>query len=372
MDTDPALRPVEVEHTPGERYRSGGRTWQGIPGIERTGDGRLWVTWYSGGDGEGPENYVLLVGSDDGGGSWSEPRLAIDPPGHVRAFDPCLWVDPLGRLHLFWAQENVKWDGRAGVWTTTRRDGNWSGPRRLCDGIMMNKPTVLQNGDWIYPATRWDLRPQVRGYRDTLGLSGDDIDRLTTPVDAGSVPTTVYRSRDYGQSVQRLGGPQVPGSQWSPNEHTVVEREDGRLWMLVRTSYGIGESFSSDGGHSWTPVRDSGIEHPASRFFVRRLGSGALLLVKHASATERTGLVAFLSTDDGQSWKGGFAIEDRESVSYPDAVQDPDGRIWLVYDHDRYGVGEILVATFREADVAAGEAVTDSVRRRVPVDSVGE
>ena len=52
----------------------------------------------SGGDEEGAENYVLLKKSDDEGRTWSEPILAVDPAGNVRAFDPCLWTAPDGRV----------------------------------------------------------------------------------------------------------------------------------------------------------------------------------------------------------------------------------------------------------------------------------
>jgi hypothetical protein len=238
---------------------------------------------------------------------------------------------------------------------------------------MMNKPVVDGNGDWLFPATRWDREPSLPQQVDDedLDLTAEEVARRTTPVDAGTVPTTVYASHDDGQSVERRGGAQVPGTQASPNEHMLAELADGRLWMLVRTDYGVGESFSSDGGRTWTPVRDSGIEHPPSRFFLRRLDSGALLLVTHEQATERTGLVARLSTDDGDSWRGGFVIEERESVSYPDGVQAADGRIHIIYDRERHGAREILAATFREADAEAGEAVSSDVRRRVLVNRVG-
>jgi hypothetical protein len=371
MDPDPALRPPGVDADPGPAYESGARAWQGIPGLERTPDGRLWATWYSGGETEGPENYVVLVASDDGGRTWGTPRLVVDPPGQVRAFDPCLWVDPLDRLWLFWAQETLKWDGRAGVWAVTRTAAGWSDARRLCDGIMLNKPTVLADGTWLFPATRWDLPPQTGRYRDTGRLTDAELDARTAPVDVGQVPTTVYASRDYGQSLQRRGGAQVPGPCASPNEHQVVERRDGSLWMLVRATYGIGESVSSDGGRTWTPVRAAGIEHPESRFFIRRLRSGNLLLVRHARPDARTALTAFLSTDDGASWTGGLRLDDRDGVSYPDGVQDPDGLIRVVYDRDRTGAGEILTASFREADVAAGEAVSGDVERRRVVDALG-
>ena len=46
---------------PGFEYADENRVWQGIPGIERAANGRLWVTWYSGDEGEGAMgNYVLV------------------------------------------------------------------------------------------------------------------------------------------------------------------------------------------------------------------------------------------------------------------------------------------------------------------------
>lgn len=56
-----AMEPVEVICSPKEQYGDKIRKWQGIPGIERTNSGRLWVTFYSGGEGEGADNFVLLI-----------------------------------------------------------------------------------------------------------------------------------------------------------------------------------------------------------------------------------------------------------------------------------------------------------------------
>lgn len=371
---DRALLPPTVTFKPDTGYLD--REWQGIPGIERTGDGTLWATWYSGGSGEGPDNYVLLVRSDDDGSSWTKPQFVIDPPEYVRAFDPCLWVDPHGTLWLFWAQEHIKWDGKAGVWALRnphpRSKEGWSHPRRLCDGIMMNKPVATSNDrSWIYPATCWDRPPQTFHFADEIDLSVDAIRDRTTPVHIGRTPTSVYVSDDYGQSVTEVGGPQVPAGVASAPEHMLVELQDGRLWMLIRTRYGIGESFSSDGGSTWTPVQTSGLDHPTSRFFIRRLNSDSLLLVKHDSRTERTDLTAYVSRNDGESWIGGFRIDTRDAVSYPDAIQAPDGLIYLIYDRDRKGAGDILMATFRESDVEAGQAVSGDVRREQVISTLG-
>ena len=42
----------------------------------------------------------------------------------------------------------------------------------------------------------------------------------------------------------------------------------------------------------------------------------------------------------------------------------PDGLIRIIYDYSRTGTRHILMATFREQDVAAGKAATGSVQLR--------
>ncbi|MGH9664495.1 MAG: hypothetical protein ACRD9L_08750, partial [Bryobacteraceae bacterium] len=91
---DPALSAPSLQTAPGSQYAESNRKFQGIPGIERTRNGRLWAVLYAGDTREGPQNYVLLTTSGDDGKTWSPARLVIDPPGFVRAFDACLWKDP--------------------------------------------------------------------------------------------------------------------------------------------------------------------------------------------------------------------------------------------------------------------------------------
>ena len=75
--------------------------WHGIPSIEVTKKGRIFLTFYSGGVREGFGNFVLLVKSEDGV-HFSDPVAVCYEEGH-RCFDPCVWIDPLGRLWLTWA-----------------------------------------------------------------------------------------------------------------------------------------------------------------------------------------------------------------------------------------------------------------------------
>jgi hypothetical protein len=104
-----------------------------------------------------------------------------------------------------------------------------------------------------------------------------------------------------------------------------------------------------------------GIRQPNARFHVRRLASGSLLLVKHGDALDthmgREKLSAWLSADDGKTWKGGLVLDERKGVSYPDGFQAPDGTIYISYDRNRKTDGEILLARFTEEDILATRLV---------------
>ena len=161
---DSALQPAAVTPDPGNGYKLAERLFQGIPGLARAPGGRRWATWYGGGADEGPDNYVMLATSADDGRTWSPIVRAINPPGLLRTSDPGLWVDPSGRLWWFYMQSFGFWDGRAGVWAVTTDDPDraqprWSAARRLADGIMMNKPTVLRDGACLFPIAIWDQEP---------------------------------------------------------------------------------------------------------------------------------------------------------------------------------------------------------------------
>ena len=81
----------------------------------------------------------------------------------------------------------------------------------------------------------------------------------------------------------------------------------------------------------------------------------------------RSHLTAYVSSDDGRSWDGGLLLDDRETVSYPDGVEAQDGRIFVIYDRNRYTDSEIFMAVFTEQDVLGGLCVSNRCRLRVTV-----
>ena len=313
--------------------------WLGIPAVERTKKGRLFAAWYTGADGEDFGNYVPLILSDDDGRTWSEPAATAWFGNEARAYDECLWIDPLGRLWFVYARQPEH-----AVWASVCDDPDapeliWREPRIIGRDVMLNKPVVTSDGRWLFPVAVW--REGL-----TAGISA-----LTSEAE-GPRLAYIYESRDQGETFTRLGGADVPG-RWY-DEHMIYERRDGSLRMLVRTSYGIGESESRDGGVTWSAGHDIGWGGPNSRFHIRRLRSGRLLLINHVGFTGRSHLTALLSEDDGETWRGGLLLDGRRDVSYPDAAEAPDGTIYAVYDRERYGAGEILMARFTEEDVLRG------------------
>ncbi len=354
QDADPLAPPDVLKPVP-EKYSDANRLWQGIASLEVACDGGLWACWYSGGLGECGANYVLVAHSGDGGETWSKPIMALDPAGIVRAFDATMWSDPDGKLWLFWAQGEEStfqpsiWDGRVGVWamTTTEPekgvDAEWSAPRRLCNGIMMCKPIVDSRDRWLFPVSIWRYDSK---YKIDEQLRGADV----------------FISTDKGATLTFYGRVEVPRDVSVFDEHNIVERKDGSFWILNRTTRGIGESISTDGARTWSPFAPSKIKHTSSRFFVRRLRSGSLLLVKNGPINEDVGrscMTAFISDDDGATWSDGLVLDERNEVSYPDGGQNDDGTIFVVYDFQRYGAREIYAARFTEEDLRAGKIVSD-------------
>jgi len=348
-------------------YLAAGRLWQGIPALERSPKGRLFVSWYSGGKTEEPGNVIILEKSDDDRKRFTDGWVLVrhDDP-EVRCFDEALWIDPQGRLNLFWTQSRMYYDGRDGVWMATCENPDdenptFGAPRRIANGLMLNKPTVTKEGRWLMPCALWT---------SAFCKATEEHPEL-----ADEVLANLYASDDQGKTFYRLGGVDMPDRAF--DEHMTVELNDGRLWMLTRTRHGIGQAFSSDGGKSWSDAGFSGHSGPNSRFFVRRLQSGRILLINHVNPTYQTSpkdwsvrnnLMAMLSEDDGKTWKGGLMLDTRDDVTYPDGVETADGRIYVIYDYQRMTAKAFYLAEFTEEDILAGRLVSEGSRLQVKIE----
>lgn len=371
-----ALMPANVYADPDAiRFKDTYRRWQGIPSLEVTGRGRVFVVFFSGQEAETGGNFLVLSASDDGGHTFRSCITIVehsDP--ECRIYDPCLWITPVGELWMIYNQAHGFNDCRSGVWITVCSDPDaerleWSPPRRIANGIMINKPLITSTGDWLFPCAIW--RDECGAFpTERHGLEKEQF-------------SNVYVSSDQGKSIVLRGHADVPNRSF--DEHMIVEKRDGTLWMLVRTFDGIGESFSADGGYTWSQGKKSHIDGPCSRFHIRRLKSGRLLMINHLNFEERidlndimnqgnvkswrgrSHLTAMLSEDDGLTWPYTLLLDERNEAAYPDAKEADDGYIYVTYDWERVKQREILLAKFTEDDILKGHIESEDGRLRVLV-----
>ena len=352
------------------------RRHEGIPSMARDpATGRLWAVWYGGiTPCEDSNNYLMVATSDNDGDTWKEV-LVYDPDGMgpVRAFDPEMWVSPDGKLQLTWTERAVP---VAGAPTGKKMDfGHLAGhdnhalspgdrlmmltldaskepcapypaPRQIGTGVMMCKPILGPKGEWFFPVSIWWTK-------ESAGL---------------------LVSEDGGKTFTRRGGATIAKEQGQTfDEHSIVLMKDGSIRSWIRTNKGAMESCSKDGGYTWSPIEAGTFANTPTRRVVTRLKSGNLLLIKNGDKPDanqgRKNLTAYVSDDEGRTWKGGLLLDSRPSATYPDFALGQDGTVYAVWDCDRVGDREILFGRFAEADVLAGKPVSPQTKIGVTVTS---
>ncbi len=339
----------------GDAYDTDKQNWLGCPTIEKTAGGRLWSGWFTGGKKElGTGNYAIIGYSDDEGAQWKKTLAVVHPDTAVQVTKPELWTAPNGDLWLFWVQHTGtgNFDGKMGNWASVcanpdAAEPTWSTPRRLSDGYLRSKPIIVDvkgTTTWMYTAFDW-MDPHL---------------------------TKVYASVDDGASWSLRGSAECLDTSSGKNnldDPVLTQKPDGTLWLLVRPSSGaaVYESFSTDGGYTWTRATASNIIGPQSRFTIDLLADGKMLMVFH-DATTRSRLTAFLSVDGGKTWAYKLLLDERGGVSYPDTIITSDGSIYVIYDRNRTSDMEIFFTVFTVDDVIAGAFTSDTARQPVLVD----
>jgi hypothetical protein len=259
-------------------------------------------------------------------------------------------VDNDGELHF--AIPRSRGDGRRpaidrfiDLYHMRSTDGRtqWTEPQRIFEGYLgaIQCLVQLQSGRIIAPFADW--------------IAG----RPTAPPTGPSVTTAIYSDdggRTWMRSPARLTSPCYEGyngGNYGACEPTILELEDGRVWMIIRTQTGfLYESFSED-GVNWSEAKPSRFPSSNSPAFPIRLPDGRIVLFwNNCEMPPRVGqdgvyggrdaLHAAISDDEGETWRG-FREVYRDATrngspsktgdrgtAYPHATLTPDGRILLV------------------------------------------
>ncbi|MHC0441178.1 sialidase family protein [Flavobacterium sp. 3-210] len=328
------------------KYNKSLRTWQGIPSIGADKWGNLYSTWITGGKWEGNDNYITVSLSKDYGKSWKHDKLVIytNPEDSTRVMDPSLFNDKFGNLYIAWAKHSDKkiiakkqW---AEVWYSKLKLAQetntieYSSPRRLAVGIMINKPFSSKITDqMIFPIAVW--------------YAGNSI--LQQPF--------MYKgnySANYLSPFTKVGGMKMNVSkQHMVYEHMFVELADSTYLGMTRTLDGIYYSKSKN-GDVWDEAKkftDLGATTSA-RFHLAKLQSGRLILIFN-NATTRTNMTVCLSEDDGATWPYKMVIDSNTDISYPDMIETTPGVINITYDQSRVPPAIIHFVKIKESDIIA-------------------
>ncbi|MBQ8140687.1 MAG: exo-alpha-sialidase [Clostridia bacterium] len=330
-----------------EEFSRKTRGWQAIPTIERVPGGRLFCACYAGGFDEGPNNYIPIAVSDDGGENWSRDVAVIDHPDSVRLHEPVFWLSPQNELWLFFNQSYVWRDPVGGVWATKCVDygaeiPKWSEPKRICDGVMTCKPLTTTDGKVFLPVSHWKEYVPI------------DYSNRHQFKNMPTVETYRLYLMDNGGSVTKYGAVDIPDAIFDESMAVQTSDNPDDISILARVTTGIVRSDSHDGGRSFGEAYGFSLPSPSARFFVKRLRSGRLLMLTHYEFTERNNMTALLSEDGGVSWPYHLLLDERKNISYPDACEDEDGRIFAIYDFERYRDKELYVASFTESEIMRG------------------
>ncbi|WP_438479720.1 sialidase family protein [Oleiharenicola lentus] len=319
-----------------------------------------------------PDKEVRRITSRDGGRTWGLPESVVALPRGMKWYEmsPHALYDQSGQLHLF--ALNVGTPAQES-WHAAKPAGQseWTQWKFLSVCGPQNNPIQLKTGRIVVPVG-YNLRraKSTEAPAGAMAVGSELVNKEGKSVEAASaIPwdaarggwenTTVY-SDDGGstwlRSPARLTVPvpaDYPGVHPGGYEPVIVELNDGRVWMLLRTQTGyLYESFSTD-GVEWSepqPTLFRSSDAPAS---LTRLPNGDLVVVWNNTVltrprdgaflyTGRDALHAAVSSDDGKTWKGfreiyrdpkqtdsALGVGDR-GTAYPAAVATPDGNVLLV------------------------------------------
>jgi predicted neuraminidase len=302
--------------------------------IVDTSDG-LVTAWF-GGTREGAPDVGIWL-SRRVNGVWTPPTevaTGVQPDG-VRhpCWNPVLFAAPDKTLTLFYkvGPSPQTWWGLA---RTSRDSGKtWTEARRLPDGILgpiKNKPVRLADGTLVAGSSR-----ESTGSPSTWRVH---FERST---DGGMTWTTsAPQAAADGIEIQAI-------------QPSILVHPGGRLQAVGRTRSGrVFETWSSDGGRTWTPLALTSLPNPSSGIDAVTLRDGRHLIVYNHTPQGRSPLNVAISRD-GKVWDAALVLESEPGeYSYPAVIQSADGHVHITYTWKRQRIKHVDIDPARLTPVA--------------------
>jgi predicted neuraminidase len=286
----------------------------------------LVTAWFAGTREGAPDVGIWL--SRHVSGEWTPPievATGAQPDGvRYPCWNPVLFDVPGKALTLFY-KVGPSPQGWWGMVRTSHDDGRtWTDARRLADGILgpiKNKPVQLSDGTLVASSsTESSERPSTWRVH---------FERTT---DAGLTWTS---------AVPSASGDGTPINAIQPS---ILVHPGGTLQALGRTrSQRVFETWSADGGRTWTPISLTSLPNPNSGIDAVTLRDGRHLVVYNHTTTGRSPLNVSVSRD-GKTWDAALVLE-REpgEYSYPAVIQSADGLVHMTYTWKRQRIRHVVI-----------------------------
>lgn len=290
--------------------------------LVETGAGDLLCAWFAG-DAEGRTNVSIWLSRKTPAG-WSTPSelvTGVQPDGtRYPCWNPVLTRSPEGVIELFY-KVGPKPDRWWGMHMVSSDDGlTWSRSRPLPPhvlGPIKNKPEWFQDGRLLAPSS------------DESPVTDTWVIRMESRIPSGEWTTT---------------GPIADPEQTHPIQPSILKLSDGRLQILCRSRSGsIVQSFSPDGGQTWSPIEKSKLPNPNAGTDALTLASGIHILIYNPTTKGRTPL-ELATSRDGLVWTSLAVLESEPGeYSYPTVIQTRSGEIHGTYTWKRQRIRHYII-----------------------------
>jgi predicted neuraminidase len=290
--------------------------------------GGLIAAWFGGTKERDPDVGIWVSRYDRT--QWTTPvevANGIQPDGkRLPCWNPVLFQPTGGPLVLFYkvGPSPDTWWGLAR--TSTDEGRTWSAAVKLPEGI-------------LGPIRAKPIEPS-RG--TMLAGSSTENDGWVVHMErySGDWSSASLGSASSWQKTGPLNNP----AEFGAIQPTILVHSASTLQILCRTRQAvIADSWSQDGGRTWTPMKATPLPNPSAGIDTVRLTSGKFLLIYNPTATGRAKLDIAIS-DDGKSWKRAVVLEDAAGeYSYPAMIQTRDGLVHVTYTWRRERIKHVVI-----------------------------
>lgn len=278
------------------------------------------VAWF-GGNHEGDKK-VTIWSSFHSNNKWSSPiEIANGIQSNGQQFscwNPVLFRTKAGKLFLFYkvGPNPREWWGEMKV--SNNNGLTWSTAEKLPKdflGPIKNKPIQLSDGSILHPSSTESVADnQWKIHLEKSDRNGKNWKKISINCDTFQVI-----------------------------QPSILTHKDGRLQLLCRSKHNaIVESWSADGGNTWSRLNKMQLPNPNSGSDAVTLSNSLQVLVynplpKGEEWWQGRAVLKVAISDDGKNWKDVFTLEQHAEgeYSYPAIIQSSSCNIFITYTYER-------------------------------------